>query len=1030
MRFTRFQIDAFGRLRRWDSGPIPGNLVVVFGPNEAGKSTLFHFLSSLLFGIHPTERDKHPYAPWDGSPLSGQAELQLRDGTVVRVYRRLANHTQGRVEYVAPDGVVTGEDLRNRPLPPAAHIPQQVFEEVFALTLEELRFPREEAWSVIDQKLLGNLAADFLRPVRQVIQELQEEADRLWKPNRRGKHREKEIEAELGRLQELRQEAAARDREIREAHRQRQQLEARVQELTREEQQLKVQLRRAERLLPVRRTLLQIQDLEKQAGDLTPWQHLPDDPLQAAAQLQEQLSRLERTLQEFDEQARREREHVAAFTRQDQHLIAHEADLQAAAGALAELESIRARLAGLREERERLRLQVLDRAQRLLAVPWEPGLAGPILQVPEAELRARLRAWRETDERYREARARTAGVRARQEEPQARPSYVGGVLLATLGLAVSAFGGLAANDVLLWAGVILCLLSATQLWGRWRERRRLREEQLRWRQRERECLVEEQRAASERDESLRQVERLLAAVPVAPARLESPDETLLVDLQEIQAPLRMMAQLDQESRRLQEQLRRQLDSLNQLLSAVRPDGEQPRSAEEPLPAEKPRPAEDPRLAEQQPHSAGDSPAGAFFSADQALAEAAPASAALEVQQPSPEESSAEEPSPEQSSPGEPAGEWHEEPDAAGLDELAPVFWRIRQELQSLPSLLAEAHHRRRRAEAAREALESLDRRIRATAAERDAVRRRLQDLEASLAALGGSTLSEQAGELRRRRKALHDAQALREHLRRHHPDLDQLVEEIRAADEAGEGWRADDAFIVRAHDRLQAIVAEIQEARQEVARLEERIRTLERQTTLDDIDGEIAALEEERSQIRRERDRLMLLVHVLTEAEQRFREEHQPDVLRRAGEYLEAITGGRYLRLLVEETPEGRKAWVKQAGNPHPIDLRQRLSRGTFDQIYLALRLALVDHLDAGQEPLPLFLDEVLVNWDGYRRARGLRLLAQLSARRQVFVFTCHENLARELTGALQAWRLDMPAPSAEAAEPGSLTPGVPIRPD
>src|SRR5690606_25089488 len=126
VKFTRFHIDAFGRLRQWDSGPLPANLVVVYGPNEAGKCTLFHFLSSMLFGIYTADRERHPYAPWDGLPLSGHAELQLRDGTVVRVYRRLLSQPQGRVEYLSPDGVITGEDLRNRTLSPASHIPQRV----------------------------------------------------------------------------------------------------------------------------------------------------------------------------------------------------------------------------------------------------------------------------------------------------------------------------------------------------------------------------------------------------------------------------------------------------------------------------------------------------------------------------------------------------------------------------------------------------------------------------------------------------------------------------------------------------------------------------------------------------------------------------------------------------------------------------------------------------------------------------------------------------------------------------------------
>ncbi len=52
MKIVRVRIDAFGRLRNVDTGEVPlGRLVVVLGPNEAGKSTLFHFLTTLLFGF-------------------------------------------------------------------------------------------------------------------------------------------------------------------------------------------------------------------------------------------------------------------------------------------------------------------------------------------------------------------------------------------------------------------------------------------------------------------------------------------------------------------------------------------------------------------------------------------------------------------------------------------------------------------------------------------------------------------------------------------------------------------------------------------------------------------------------------------------------------------------------------------------------------------------------------------------------------------------------------------------------------------
>jgi uncharacterized protein YhaN len=86
------------------------------------------------------------------------------------------------------------------------------------------------------------------------------------------------------------------------------------------------------------------------------------------------------------------------------------------------------------------------------------------------------------------------------------------------------------------------------------------------------------------------------------------------------------------------------------------------------------------------------------------------------------------------------------------------------------------------------------------------------------------------------------------------------------------------------------------------------------------------------------------------------------------------------------------------------------LSTGTREQVYLALRLAIVDHLDEGKETLPLLLDEILVNWDPERRQRVLDLLVELSRSRQIFLFTCHPHLAEEVARA-GGRVIELPAP-------------------
>ncbi len=119
--------------------------------------------------------------------------------------------------------------------------------------------------------------------------------------------------------------------------------------------------------------------------------------------------------------------------------------------------------------------------------------------------------------------------------------------------------------------------------------------------------------------------------------------------------------------------------------------------------------------------------------------------------------------------------------------------------------------------------------------------------------------------------------------------------------------------------------------------------------------------------------------------------------MRRASGYLERLTGGRYDRLLVDEQGKGDLFHLAGPGFPKPIPLAAPVSTGTLEQAYLSLRLAIVDHLDPGEERLPLFLDEAFVNWDDERRARGLEVVAEIAERRQVFAFTCHPSMASRL---------------------------------
>jgi DNA repair exonuclease SbcCD ATPase subunit len=126
-----------------------------------------------------------------------------------------------------------------------------------------------------------------------------------------------------------------------------------------------------------------------------------------------------------------------------------------------------------------------------------------------------------------------------------------------------------------------------------------------------------------------------------------------------------------------------------------------------------------------------------------------------------------------------------------------------------------------------------------------------------------------------------------------------------------------------------------------------------------------------------------------------------------AAGHLARITGGRYetlfidpLTLRVETVPARGDA--EEGGGAAPAPERigpEAISQGARDQLYLAVRLALVE-LMSGGEPQPVFLDDPFVHFDPERRARALDVVRAFAATHQVVIFTCDPRL-REAGGRL-----------------------------
>ncbi len=141
-------------------------------------------------------------------------------------------------------------------------------------------------------------------------------------------------------------------------------------------------------------------------------------------------------------------------------------------------------------------------------------------------------------------------------------------------------------------------------------------------------------------------------------------------------------------------------------------------------------------------------------------------------------------------------------------------------------------------------------------------------------------------------------------------------------------------------------------------------------------------------------------------ARQTFERERQPFVLQRAAQHFARLTAGNYVRVYhpLEEESQLRVETAEGISR-----LPEALSRGTAEQLYLALRLGFVEDFSRERDPLPLLMDDIFVNFDGPRASRALEVLGEMARHHQVLVFTCHvETVERARRACPQVQVLDL----------------------
>ena len=251
-----------------------------------------------------------------------------------------------------------------------------------------------------------------------------------------------------------------------------------------------------------------------------------------------------------------------------------------------------------------------------------------------------------------------------------------------------------------------------------------------------------------------------------------------------------------------------------------------------------------------------------------------------------------------------------------------------------------------------------------------------------------------------------------------------------------EGGSVEDLLASLERSSLDALREEEAHLAEEAAAMEEEARALsvergqltERREALAGSEGSgplllrEAVLLEELRRLSRQWSVLALARDFLLTAKTRFEEEGQQGVIRFAGDLFSSITEGEYTGISASLDGDSFTAMHRSGDRRDP---EKQLSQGTREQLYLALRLAYIKNHIAKAEPLPVVMDDILVNFDPVRAANTARVLAEFAKDCQVLFFTCHPGMAELLLETAGNQVENGPKPIACTIAKGKITPGI-----
>jgi len=192
-------------------------------------------------------------------------------------------------------------------------------------------------------------------------------------------------------------------------------------------------------------------------------------------------------------------------------------------------------------------------------------------------------------------------------------------------------------------------------------------------------------------------------------------------------------------------------------------------------------------------------------------------------------------------------------------------------------------------------------------------------------------------------------------------------------------------------EQLESVETKLNDCRQEKAVISQEISRLASTDDISRLRIEEEGLLEELRVLSRDWAGYAIARFLLGEARKQFEQEQQPRVIHDAGTFFRTITEGQYEKIIA---PIGEDNTIDVITRDGRRKRPEELSRGTAEQLYLAIRFGYISNFSINGEKLPVIMDDILVNFDPGRARNTAKTIFKLSETHQVLFFTCHPETA------------------------------------